>query len=228
MNRILIFSLLLTLVCCVSETLFLRRRTAGQHWAAFFLKGLAALCFVGVGLLLSLHTHQGSLVVWGLVFGLVGDQLLALRKIFPAHHNLTFVSGALAFSAGHVCYMAALVSMEEGLLLPALPAFLILVAGSELFAHKAGFSTGSMHLPGLAYIGIEAAMCALALARLWAAPGLSAALFAAGGLFFLVSDNLLCAYSFGSLKTRAVDWWLHITYIAAQLLIAWSICALPC
>ena len=225
MNNILILSLLLTALCCHCEARFLHQRDAGRHWPAFFLKGLASLSFVAVGLVMALYAHRGGAVVWGLVFGLAGDGLLALRKIFPAHHDLTFVSGALAFSVGHFCYMAALLGAEDGLLLPALPLFLLLTAGSEVFAHKAGFSSGSMHWPGLLYIAIEAAMCALALVRLFLAPSLAAGLFAAGGVSFLVSDNLLCAYSFGSMKTSSVDRWLHLTYIAAQLLIAWSIAA---
>ena len=227
MNCTHYFCLFLIPLCCISEALFLRSRNLGRHWAAFWLKGLAALCFTATGLLLTLQAGQSLVLVMGLVFGLLGDQLLALRKIFPAHHDLTFTSGALSFSLGHVCYMAVLLGLEQGLVLPAVPVFLVLVAGSELFARKAGFSTGKMHLPGLLYIAIEGAMCALALVRLWLAPGLSAALFALGGLLFLVSDNLLCAYSFGRMKTPSVDRWLHITYIAAQLLIAWSPAALP-
>ena len=209
-------------LCCVFEALFLRSRDRGNHRAALALKSLASLCFVALGLL-SARSVPGSLpVVLGLVFGMLGDQLLALRKLFPAHHDLTFITGALSFSLGHFCYMAYLTETAEGMLLPAIPVFLVLAAGSELFARYSGFSQGRMHLPGLLYIAIEAAMCALALVRLWLAPGLSAVLFAAGGLLFLVSDNLLCAYSFGKMKTRAADRWLHITYIAAQLLIARS------
>ena len=223
MNHILIFALLLTLVCPLSEALFLRQRDAGRHWPAFWLKGLAALCFLGTGVLLASLAQGSKWVVWGLAFGLAGDQLLALRKIFPARHDLTFAAGTLSFSLGHVCYMAALLGAAPGLPLPAFPVFLVLVAGSEVFARKARFARGKMHLPGLAYIAIEAAMCALALARLWLVPDLSAGLFALGGVSFLISDNLLCAYSFGAMKTKAADRMLHITYIAAQLLIAWSL-----
>ena len=140
---------------------------------------------------------------------------------------MTFVSGAIVFSVGHGFYIAYLLSLRGDLLPPATPIFILLVVGSELFAHKTSFNKGKMHYPGLLYIAVEGAMCALALARLIRAPGVAAAFFAAGGILFFLSDNLLCAHGFGTWKTRAVNIWLHVTYISAQLLIAWSIFFLP-
>ena len=79
MNRLIVFALILTLASCVFEGLFLLRRRAGHQWRAFALKGLAGLCFLGVGLLLHYETGEGRLIVWGLLCGLIGDELLALR-----------------------------------------------------------------------------------------------------------------------------------------------------
>ena len=223
MNIPISISLLLTPLSCIFEIIFLNCRKKQQHLKALLYKGLAALCFCTVGLLLTLYKGRGFYITAGLFLGLLGDELLALRKIRPCRHDLFFSAGAVAFCLGHGCYMAALLKAQTGLLPGGVPLFLILTALSEIFAHKAGFSKGKMHLPGLFYIAIEAFMCALALVSLGNQPGIGTLLFGLGGLSFLISDNLLCAYSFGRLKTPAVDTWLHITYLAAQLLIAWSI-----
>ena len=97
---------------------------------------------------------------------------------------------------------------------------LVLLALSILFSHAGGFARGKMHLPGMVYIGVEAMMCALALVLAFKKTEYLS--FALGGVTFLVSDNLLCAYSFGRLKAPVWDWALHGTYLAAQLLIAWT------
>ena len=80
-----------------------------------------------------------------------------------------------------------------------------------------------MHLPGLFYIGVEALLCACSLTLLSRRPGSFSLVLALGGICFLVSDNLLCAFSFGHLRSTFVDRLLHITYLAAQLCIGLSI-----
>ena len=215
--------ILLSLFCCLLEILFLRQRSAGNHIRALILKVLASLCFCLVGIWGSICRGWGFVISAGLVCGLLGDLLLGLRKLRPHHHDLIFVAGALAFSLGHVLYSYALVRLQSGLLLPSLPIFLILVLLSELFARKSGFSQGNMHIPGLFYIGVEGVMCALALSAYGKNPTLGTGLFALGGISFLVSDNLLCAFSFGSLRNSFTDRLLHATYLMAQLFIAWSI-----
>lgn len=216
-------AILLTVLSCLCEILFLKLRSGSRHFLSLVLKVLAALSFCLLGCLFSCLRSSGWLIAAGLFMGLLGDLLLGLRKLYPQHHDLTFVAGALAFSLGHGFYMGQLLGFHAGIFPASLPVFLILVIFSEVFAHKAGFSQGKMHWPGLIYIAIEAMMCALALVSALRFPGAGTALMAAGGLSFLVSDNLLCAYSFGSLKKPSVDWALHATYLAAQLLIGWSI-----
>ena len=47
-------------------------------------------------------------------------------------------------------------------------------------------------------------------------------MFAVAGVCFAVSDNILCAQSYGNKKTAGMNRAVHVTYYAAQLLIAWS------
>ena len=222
----LIFSAaLLTAACCGFEILFLRIRSRGRHLAALLLKGAASLCFCLTGILFAAGSDFSCrwYVAAGLGLGLAGDVLLALRKLYPSHHDLIFSAGALAFCLGHGCYMWALGSLVPGLISKAMPVFLVLVIGSELFARRAGFRESRMHLPGMIYIAVEALMCSMALALCSLEPGPGAVLFSLGGISFLISDNLLCGFSFGSLKTRKTDLLLHVTYLLAQNAIAWSI-----
>jgi hypothetical protein len=48
---------------------------------------------------------------------------------------------------------------------------------------------------------------------------------ALGGVFFIVSDNVLLVYNFGEKR----DWWLneivHIAYYGAQILFGWALLA---
>ena len=214
--------LLLTLGSGLTDVCFLRLRQRQRHGAALVLKGLAALQFCLIGLLLHDRAQAGWAVAAGLFCGLTGDILLGLRKLMPHRHDLTFVAGALVFCLGHGFYIYYLTRIP-GLWLPALPIFLVLLILSEAFARYGGFHRGKMHLPGMFYIAAEALMAALSLVLVMKAFSAGSLLFALGGVSFLVSDNLLCAYSFGRLKSPSIDWALHGTYLAAQLLIGWSL-----
>ena len=72
-------------------------------------------------------------------------------------------------------------------------------------------------------MAVVAFMGALAVSVAIHAPGESTLLFAIGGGLFIISDNILCAYSFGSERRFGANIGIHATYYAAQLLIAWSI-----
>ena len=222
----LIFSaMLLSLGSAVLETVFLRHRYRENHWKSFFCKGLSALSFCGVGLLFALHApcSRSFLILSGLFMGFLGDELLALRKLYPRHHDFSFFAGALAFSAGHFFYFSALQKITPLPFGPFLLLFLILITCSEAFLRLCKCQDHRMHLPGLIYIGIEAIMCAGALYCACRRTGPGTLLFAIGGLSFLISDNLLCVFTFGNLRKPGIDQALHITYLSAQLLIAWSI-----
>lgn len=222
---ILLLSSVLSLGCAWFGRLFLRAGAGKEYRRAFWLKGLAGLCFVAVGLLTALQSGGGrraALVLGGLLFGLLGDELLALRFVWPEKHDQMFLLGALAFSVGHVLYLLALL---HGGAVPgaAWPVFAFLLAASFLYARHARVSFGRFLAPGLAYLALVDFLAAVSCGAAAASFGVGALLFAAGGLCFAVSDNLLCGRSFGAAKSPAVNRALHIAYYAAQLLIAWSL-----
>ncbi len=217
---------LLSAGCALCGHWYMNATRAKDYKRAFPRKGLAGLCFVAAGLcLLPLCPDRAYawLVVTGLFFGLLGDQLLALRFLDERHHDLMFALGALAFSVGHVWYLAALYGRDAGLLRPSLPLLIAGLAAAALYARLRRIDPGKFRYAALVYIGLvvfmAATACTLAARRFSA----EALLFAAGGVCFAVSDNLLLARSFGGVRTEVINSAIHISYYAAQLLIAWSL-----
>ena len=217
---------LFSLGCALFGHSYMNATRRKDYRSAFPRKGLAGLCFVAAALcLLPLCADRrfAWLVVTGLVFGLLGDQLLALRFLDKKRHDLMFALGALAFSVGHVWYLLALYGRDSRLLKPSLPALVLGLALSAVYARLRRTEPGRFRFAALVYVGLvvfmAASACALAV-RSFAAGTL---LFAAGGVLFAVSDNLLLARSFGSAhENEGINSAIHLTYYAAQLLIAWS------
>ena len=206
-SNVRLVAVVLTALCAVSGGIYLVFCKRKDYRRAFAYKGTAGLCFVVLGLLgtdANIRSLLGAggaapagawLVAAGLIFGLLGDQLLALRFICVNKKTQFFAAGAASFAVGHVLYIIAL-------------------------SHRA---PGNMQVPGMIYMAVVAFMGALAVSVAIHAPGVSTLLFAVGGVLFIISDNILCAYSFGSERRFGANIGIHATYYAAQLLIAWSI-----
>ena len=99
----------------------------------------------------------------------------------------------------------------------------VALALSGVYNYRKDTNAGNMQVPGMIYMAVVAFMGALAVSVAIHAPGVSTLLFAIGGVLFIISDNILCAYSFGSERRFGANIGIHATYYAAQLLIAWSI-----
>ena len=217
---------LLTLLCLCCAWLYLKALGQNEYRQAFKVKRAAALCFCALGLLTARFCSDRAFslkIVLGLFMGLVGDQLLALRRIYVEKHDLVFALGSVAFAIGHFLYISALVSAGHAIF-PLAALFTALYAAvSFAYAVKHRMNAGKRQIFAVVYILVVVSMaaCASACAVLMRKTG--AILFALGGICFAVSDNLLCAYQFGEARTPSVDLAVHVTYYAAQLLIAWSI-----
>ena len=84
---------------------------------------------------------------------------------------------------------------------------------------------GSIQKSAIFYISLLSLMCSMMITRGITAPTLPNLLMALGGVFFIVSDNVLLVYNFGEKR----DWWLneivHIAYYGAQILFGWALLA---
>ena len=215
-------ALFLTVGSCFSQLYYLEARKRGLHTWALGYKALTGLCFCLIGTLLFIRSSTGGLILSGLWLGFLGDLLLSLRLLFPRQRRRAFLGGALTFALGHLCYLSFLLTKAPELL-PALLAAAVLILPCEVLAKNTGWSQGSLHLPVLAYLGLEALVSGAALSCLWQSPGLHLAFFALGTLLLLVSDNLLCAQSFGNRPSPRRDRSTHLTYLLAQLILAWCL-----
>ena len=224
-NLLLLTGVLLSLSCAVSGAFFLRAGWREDYRRALLLKGLAGLCFLALGagsFFLCPDKSFRIYVLAGLCSGLVGDALLAMRFIKPERHDAFFSLGAAVFAFGHLMYIGSL--FRQGSLLSlALPVFVLGVGASWLYQRVKKTDAGNLQLPSLLYIALVVFMASAACAAAVRGFSVGLLLFAAGGICFAVSDNLLCAYCFGTAHNRAVDRAVHISYYTAQLLIAWSL-----
>ena len=218
-------ALAMTLACFSCMRSFMAASRMENYGRAIWYKGTASLCFVFLGLTASLRCGDGAYawkLVLGLFLGLVGDELLALRFLQPDRHNTWFGVGAVAFALGHGLYTWA-AFQRGGNILTALVVFALLFLLGCALAGAKWTKAGPLKANAIVYIALVSFMGASTCAAAIAAPSVSSILLALGGLNFILSDNVLCAYCFGEDRRFALNWLVHISYYVAQLCIAWSI-----
>ena len=79
-------------------------------------KGIASVLFVTIGCLaFPMSCDNGDMactfqtgIIAGLVFGMIGDILLALRRFNKSKRNAFIMSGIAAFALGHLCFLAVI------------------------------------------------------------------------------------------------------------------------
>lgn len=192
---------------------------------AFFLKGLAGICFVlvAVSACLVIPSGFGAAVCPGLILGLIADEILVLRRLFPKRKTVMFTLGTLVFAAGHLCYLKALYQLYPFRLLPHALVFAAMLAAGNYYGAKQGSHAGKLQGPAVFYMTLVIFMGASAVSTFLGLPGSQTGLFAIGGLLFAISDNVLFAASYGKFRTWKQSSLVHVTYYLAQLLIAWSL-----
>lgn len=219
-------ALLFTILCALFGAAFVAVCEKGQYRRAFWLKGLAGVCFVAAGLSFAIEQAGPAfprLIFFGLVFGLIGDQLLALRFIHPERHDVFLISGAAAFAAGHGMYIAAMWSLDSGAWLFALVFLAVGLAAAYAYILRHPLRAGKLLTPAMIYIAFVVSVAALAASLLTRGQGTRALRLLLGGILFVISDCVLVVRSFSERRTTRQSVMIHGTYYAAQLLFAWSI-----
>lgn len=216
--------ILICLVGLLADIWFIKTEYAGKMAKATLLKGIASAFFVALGVICYAEnaTNFGRLILIGLILGMVGDIFLNLRNQFEgAASRKIFAIGILAFLSGHFFYIAALIRLNTGILLPAVicTAVISLIAIPPLMKRITAPSKG-LKIFGYAYLVIVIAMFSCA-ASLLLKSGISLlpGLFTIGGLLFTVSDFIMIYYSFGK-KIRPLRAINLLSYYIAQLIIA--------
>ena len=214
--------LICVVLCLLLAALFLYQESREKYVPAVALKGLASACFVVLGFICSPGVHPAGLVITGLILGCAADVLLNLRWVFKEKGQLIFLVGILVFLSGHILYLAAVLPMSANPL-GCIVLGVVLTAALMVWIFRQITAKKAFKIFGVFYIGAIMLLNCVAAGNLIVAPSAFTGLFAAGSLFFLVSDIVLILNTFGS-ETRQS---LRITnislYYIGQLLIALSL-----
>ncbi|MFI5722518.1 lysoplasmalogenase [Streptomyces cyaneofuscatus] len=146
------------------------------------------------------------LLIAALLFGWGGDVFLL------ADNDLAFLLGMGSFAVGHVCYLTLFgrgqaqtrASLAAGIAYAVVLAVFLVLIWSDLPAE--------LRVPVAGYSLLLTAMA-------WRA-GVLGRYAAAGGALFLLSDALIATGIAEWPRLPAPDFWVMLTYIAAQLLLA--------
>ena len=213
---------LLIPLCLCLAAVFLLQESKKRYVPAVVLKGLASVCFVILGFLLSGGSPAAKLITAGLLLGCIADVLLNLRMVFPKKGQLIFLVGIIVFLSGHILYLIAIlkgaapwwICVIIGVILTAL---LMKWIFARITAKKA------FKIFGIVYIGAIMLLNCLAIGNLIVSPSAFTAVFAAGAVLFLLSDIVLILNTFGK-ETRQGLRVMNISlYYLGQLLIALSL-----
>ena len=231
--------LILSVVGMILQGIFIAVDHKDKFVPAVVLKGSASLVFVIVGFIgygkflgssaaSNTDATQGLtrtvclMICLGLVFGMLGDILLALRFVFKAAKHQFFLAGTLIFFIGHIFYMVALVPMSSNLLISVLigavvAAFILVILYKTMEVNQA------YRLFGIFYIEAVVIMSAIAIGNRITVASAFRTWYAVGAVLFMISDLVMIYNSFGK-EHRAFLRLMNLSlYYVGQLLIATSI-----
>lgn len=224
--EIIVIGILLMGACAALATVFLRAFYHKKFKKALLFKGLASLCFVMLGAInffTSEFSYVNLIIFIGLIWGILGDEIIALCQIFPKYDTHSFVGGGACFIIGHLLYIFALLLLSEANYIALAVAFVLIVVLCLLYESRRKFLVGNMKVCLALYIGIVVLVTSIAIGVFVKRGTFGTALFALGGALFTISDNILFAFKFGARPRYYQNVALHVAYYLAQFVIAWSI-----
>lgn len=210
------------LLCIALATVFLLQEYRKNYIPAVVLKGLASLCFVILGIICSPGTLLAKRIVIGLILGCAADVLLNLRWVFKEKGQLVFLVGILVFLSGHILYLAAVLPLSANWLI-CFVIGIVLTALLMIWIFKRITAKKAFKIFGVFYIGAIMLLNCVAIGNLITFPSAFTGLFAAGAVFFLVSDIVLILNTFGSETRQSLRVTNIALYYIGQLLIALSL-----
>jgi uncharacterized membrane protein YhhN len=185
----------------------------------FFKKGIVQAvlkcCLVPLILAIYIFGAENILapIVLALVFGWLGDIFL-LDISDPRRFKL----GIAGFLLGHICYIIAMFNYARPFYTTVLVVSIAVVIVLGFSIVKIARPGKEMKIPVIAYAAIIMAMAIFAVQVFAVQGGAFGALVLAGSLCFVASDSTL-AYVIFRKPSKLGDFFVMLTYIAAQLLI---------
>ena len=209
-------------ICLCLAGLFLWQESKKNYVPAVILKGLASLCFVILGGLLSKGTRPANLILTGLLLGCIADVLLNLRFVLKEKGQIIFLIGIVVFLSGHILYLIAVLQKARYWWI-CLIAGIILTVLLMIWIFKQITAKKAFKIFGVVYIGAIMLLNCVAAGNLIASPSAFTAIFAAGSFLFLISDIVLILNTFGKETKQALRITNIALYYIGQILIALSL-----
>ncbi|MFP4178049.1 MAG: lysoplasmalogenase family protein [Acholeplasmataceae bacterium] len=163
------------------------------------------------------------LFLLGLVAGLIGDLILALRPLQKKEvESAIIIAGIVAFSIGHVFYYSGLLVIHEFNVIPILFALAITLS-IYITGKRLSFEMGRAEIPVLIYSFLIFLMVGQAIVTgIFLGFDAHMAVLSTGAVLFAVSDAILAFIYFRRDHRKPMVILNLSTYYAAQLLIALS------
>lgn len=193
---------------------------------AFFFKALASMSFIVLGSV-SVAIFRGGptlLILFGLLFGMVGDLILALRPLRPKEEDHTIIlAGIISFSLGHIFYLLFLLEVSRfsfySILFSIGMTVIVMVVS---YAMK--FQMGKTKIPSYIYSFLIFLMVGQTIVYyLQQGNRPNVIMILIGAFLFGISDLILAPIYYNHMNHKAMIASNLITYYAAQILIAYSI-----
>jgi uncharacterized membrane protein YhhN len=165
----------------------------------------------------------GAWITFGMLFGLVGDALLA--DVFRVKHSVPL--GMAAFGVGHILYSLGYSFLGQQLGIRATPLAVILILAAVVAAISWRFLAWNAARSRVMILGAliySVLLCGMAGMTVWLALGNARLIWLMiGALLFVISDMLLAGYLFGKLLFVAMRDVVWLLYTVGQALIVFSI-----
>lgn len=229
--------IILIVLASLFTGLFLFARVTKGGLYGLLTKIVASLGFMAIaicGAVLYFPSVSSLFIVFGLLFGLVGDIVLDLKVIYKEHNDVYLNAGMLSFGLGHVCYFVALFTyvsnhiMYKSSSLPMYIPILVGVGVAVILSLGVLFSTKKLKLDfgkfffqsvGYTILLTNLSAISICLATFYGIGLLW--LFGMGATLILVSDLILSLNYFGGKPDDKLLVFLnHLIYYAGQILIA--------
>lgn len=217
-------------ICLLFTGLLIAAEWREAYRPAVLFKALASLSFVILGVL-AFRQHSGITAavcfMAGLILGAIGDVLLNVCHL-ANESQIIFLAGGLAFFAGHIFYLIALIPLAGSFVIPAVGAGILAAALVLFFLFRKRETTMILKLEAGAYLIAVSLMASFSVFNVvnWLSAGGPEGgriLRAFGGMLFLISDTLLFYRTVsGKTKNKWLVLSVLVTYYPAQCLIAAS------
>lgn len=207
----------------ILQGIFINVEHKEKYVAADALKGLAAACFVCIGVIgyvTKTNDAFGLKLMIGLCFGMLGDILLNLRFVVGEEKGQkVFLLGIVAFLVGHILYLAALLPLAAHVGICVLIGA-VLAAGLLTYIFKTMDVKMAFKIFGIFYLGAVIIMTVLAMDIAFTMQSMRSIVYAVGAVLFTASDIVLIFNTFSGTTRFSMRIANLSLYYIGQILIA--------